>query len=217
MVIVAKPEVAVAVEVALRVQRAADADVRRRLQRQQALLGRPAERRAMGVRRTEVGVPGVEVGVEVDQRDRPVLSVQCPQQRQRDGVVAAEGDDAVGPAEQAGRRRLDGRDGLEQVERVDPDVAGVGDLVDVPRVHVELRVERPEQLGPGPQCLGPEPGTRPVGRTAVERHAQDRHRSPAHVVQARQPGEGVRPGEARDLQPRRWPHRRLAHLGHQVR
>jgi hypothetical protein len=38
---------------------------------EQVLLGGPPERRAVRDRRAEVGVPGVEVGVEVDERDLP--------------------------------------------------------------------------------------------------------------------------------------------------
>ena len=66
-------EVVVVDEVELVVDRAADAEVDRLVLRQQAFFGRPAEDGAVGERRVEVGVPRVQVRVEVDQRDGTVL------------------------------------------------------------------------------------------------------------------------------------------------
>src|SRR5690606_4459378 len=68
----AEAEAPVVLQVLLAVQRAADADVRGRLGVGQPFPQGPAEGGAGGVRRVEVGVPGVGVGVEVEQRDRPV-------------------------------------------------------------------------------------------------------------------------------------------------
>ncbi len=62
---------------------------------QQALLGGTAKRCAVRARRPEIGVPGVQVGVEMHQRHRPVHLVDRLQRRQRDGVVTAEQDDAL--------------------------------------------------------------------------------------------------------------------------
>ena len=61
----------------------------------------------MRVGSAEVGVPRVEVRVEVHERDRPVLGRDRAQQRQRDRVVAADRHDAVGLPEQSPRCRLD--------------------------------------------------------------------------------------------------------------
>ena len=69
----AESEPAVVLEVLLAVQRSTRADVGQRLGVEEALLDRPAERGAVGVLGAEVGVPGVQVGVEVHQRDRAVL------------------------------------------------------------------------------------------------------------------------------------------------
>lgn len=67
---------------------------------QQALLGSVVEVGAvvdasdLGRRATkDLGPPGVEVGVEVDDRDGAVGPVDGPQQGQRDGVVSSERDD----------------------------------------------------------------------------------------------------------------------------
>ena len=77
----------------------------------------------------EVGVPGVEVGVEVHQCHRTVPAVMRPQQRVGDGVVAAERDDPRAGVDEFGRLLLDLRDGGGDVERVGRDVAGVDDLL----------------------------------------------------------------------------------------
>ena len=45
----------------------------------------------------EVGVPGVEMRVEVHQGQGPVPLGRGAQQRQRDGVVAADGDQVAAP------------------------------------------------------------------------------------------------------------------------
>ena len=71
------------------VDRAADADLHDALGVEQALLDRPAERRAVGVGVVaEIAVVGVGVGVEMDEAERPPRA-ERPQDRQRDEVIAA--------------------------------------------------------------------------------------------------------------------------------
>ena len=156
-------EHAVVGQVGGRVERAADADVQAVLGVEQALLAGPAERRAVGERRTEVGVPGVEVRVEVQHGDRAVVAVQRAQQRQRDGVVAAEGDQLGAAVAQLVGSALDGGDRLGEVERVDRDVAGVGHLLYGERLDVQPRVVGPQQLGRARGC-GPGRTGRRAGR-----------------------------------------------------
>ena len=152
----------------------------------------------MGERGAEVGVPGVQVRVEVQHRDLAVVAGQRPQDRQRDGVVAAQGEQRrpVGP--DVGDGGVDLLDRLGEVERVDRDVTGVGHLLDAERVHVLRRVVRPQQLRRVADVPGTEPGARPVADAGVERHAQDRDVRAGHLVDPRQPGEGGRPGVAGD-------------------
>ena len=150
-----KPSTPSSDEVGGRVQRTADADVQAVLRVEQALLAGPAERGAVGERGAEVGVPGVEVGVEVQHGHRAVVAVQRAQQRQRDGVVAAERDSLVPPVAQLVGGALDRGDRLADVERVDRDVAGVGDLLGGERLDVEPRVVGPQQLGEARMCPGP--------------------------------------------------------------
>ena len=90
-------EAGVVDEVLRREQGAADAHVHGVVLEQQALLEGAAEGRAVGVGGAEVGVPGVEVRVEVQEGGRPVALVDGPQQGQRDRVVAADGDEVLRP------------------------------------------------------------------------------------------------------------------------
>ena len=167
------PSTRVVLEVRLAVQRAADADVQRPLHVDQAFFAGPAERRAVGVRRAEVGVPGVEVRVEVQHGDRAVIARQRPQDRQRDGVVAADGQHCGTVAAKVGDRRVDRGDRLVDVERVDRDVTAVGDLLIGERFHLQRRVVRPQQLRRGAYVTGAESGTGAVGHPTVERDSDD--------------------------------------------
>ncbi len=96
-----KPAVPVVLVVARPAQRGADAGVDVGVVAQQALLGRVVEVRPVvdagdlrGRAAEDLGAPRVQVAVEVDDRDGAVGAVDGAQQRQGDGVVAAEGDDA---------------------------------------------------------------------------------------------------------------------------
>jgi hypothetical protein len=125
------------------VQRAANADVQAVLRVEQTLLAGPPERGAMRERRAEVGVPGVEVSVEMQHGDRAVVAVQRAQQRQCDGVVTAQCDQLRAAVAQFVGRSLDSGDRLGDVERVDRDVTGVGNLLDGERLDVQARVIGP--------------------------------------------------------------------------
>ena len=129
----------------------------------------------------------------------PCLFGGGAQQRQRDGVVAAEGHQAGAVGGQLERGGLDGLDGLVDVERVDGDVAGVGDLGDLERRHVQRRVVGPQQPRRLADVRGPEAGAGPVGDAGVERHADDDDVGGRHLVESRQPGERCGAGEARRL------------------
>ena len=65
-------------QVARTVERAAQADVGAVVREQEPFLPGPAERGAVGEALAEVGVPGVEVGVEVDQGQRAVPLAPWP-------------------------------------------------------------------------------------------------------------------------------------------
>ena len=157
---------------------------------EQSLLAGSAERGAMGERSAEIGVPGVQVGVEVQHRNWAVVAVQRAQQRQRDGVVAAQGDQLCAAVAQLVGGLLDGGDGLGDIERVDRNVAGVGHLLHGERLDVQPRVIGPQQLGRGPDMARTEPGAGSVGDARVERDADHGDVGVWHLVDAGQTGEG---------------------------
>ena len=124
-----EPEGLVGLELGLVVDTAAQADVDAPAQVEQSLLGGATERRTVPHGRAVQGVPGVEVRVEVDHRDRALALRHGAQEGQRDGVVAAECDQA-GPVRREGvGLALDrGHGGVDGVRR-DAQVTGVDHLV----------------------------------------------------------------------------------------
>jgi len=85
------------------------------------------------------------VRVEVDQRDRAEPLLGGPQQRVRDRVVAADGQQVAGVCEELRGGGLDLADRLGDVERVAGDVARVGDLLLGQRADLERGVPGAEQ------------------------------------------------------------------------
>jgi hypothetical protein len=67
---------------------------------------------------------------------------------------------------------------------------------------------RPEESRPVPDGVRAEAGSRPVGDAAVEGDAEDGDVAGVDVLAAREPREGGRPREARDLERVDRPHRR---------
>src|SRR5262249_52605884 len=197
-------------------ERAADPHVHRAVLEQELLLERAAERRPVRVRRAEVGVPGVEVGVEVQQRGRPVALAEGAQQRQRDRMVAAQGQEALRPREQEVGGGLDLADGLLDVEGIAANVARVGHLLLGERTDVERGVVVAKEAGGLADGDRAEARPRTVGDARVEGHAEDGDVAALDLVEARQAGEGGRPREARDLQRVDRPLRRVVRLAHRA-
>ena len=177
---------------------------------EQPLLGGAPERRAVGERGAEVGLPGVQVRVEVHQCDRPEPLPGHAQQRERDRVVAADREQAASPGQQPGRGSLHLVDRLVDVERVARDVTGVRHLLRGERPDAQAGMPGPQQPRSLPDRGRAEPGARPVGRSAVERDPGDGHVAAADLVAPRQQRERRRPGKARGLAGVHRPAHRLA-------
>ena len=71
------------------IQRTSDAELHRPCGIDQAFLDRSATPRAMGVALSPVVVPGVRVGVEIDQADRPMPLENRAELSEGDGMVSA--------------------------------------------------------------------------------------------------------------------------------
>ena len=90
----------------------------------QALLDRVKERRAVAPGEAETLGPGIDMGVEMDERQRTCAARQSPQQRQGHGVVAAQCDKM---AEWCGLL-LDPRQAPRNVAMGDREIADVGNV-----------------------------------------------------------------------------------------
>jgi len=192
------PQAGVVGQVGGVVQRTADAHVHTPRTIDQPLLRGAAERRAVRVGRPEVGVPGVKVRVEVHHSHRAVPTSDGTQQRQRDRVVAAEGEQAPGPLGQRIGAALHLRDRLLDRKRVHGDVPGVDDLEPGERRDADSRVVRPQQSRGLAHVGRPEAGPRSVADARVEGDAEDGHVEVRHFVEPGQSGEGGRSCEAWD-------------------
>ncbi len=138
---------------------------------QQVLFERPAKWGAVRHRCVEVGVPGVQVRVEVHERKRTVKSPKRPKVRQGHRVVAADRDEfACALADDVAHAVLDLATGFRDVERRDRHVSGIDDLHLLQRRHAEIDViagpQRPGGLAHGHRA---EPRSRPVRGATVER------------------------------------------------
>ena len=165
------------------VERAADPDVGAVPGNEQPLLGGPPERGAVRQRRVEVGVPGVQVGVEVHEGHRAVPAMVGPQQRVGDGVVATEGDQLrAGSMRSNACASICHRGG--DVERIADDVTRVDHLLMRERRGLQRRVVGPQQARGLADVRRSEPSPGPIGDTGVERDTDDGHVPALHVLVA---------------------------------
>ena len=141
---------------------------------EQALLGGAPERGAVGVGGAEVGVPGVEVRVEVQHGDPPVRRGAASAAAAMRSCGRRRWTAACAALAQA-RRRARWPDRVLEVERVDREVAGVRHLLGGERRHVQRGVVGPQQLRRRPDVRGAEAGAR-AGRTHRSRRARRRPR-----------------------------------------
>src|SRR5690606_15739645 len=122
----AEAEAVVVVEVLLAVERAAGTNVADGFGVQNAFLHRAAERRAMRVFGAEICVPGIQVRVKVQHGNGATGALRGgAEQRQGNGVVAANGDQLGAGGGQVERVLLNGLNGLIDIERVHGHVAGI--------------------------------------------------------------------------------------------
>ena len=109
---------------------------------EQPLLKRAPERRAVRVGGAEVRIPGVQVRVDVQQRELTVAFCERAQEGQRDRVVTTDRHQPDAALEKGTRLALDGCDRLGDVEGAHRDVAGVGHLGQGERCGVQGGVLR---------------------------------------------------------------------------
>ena len=119
-------------------------------------------------------------------------STQSAQEGEGDRVVAAECHQRGAVLAQLLRLGLDGRDRVAQVERVDCDVARVGDLLHAERVNVLRWVVRAQQLRRRANVARPESGAGAVTHPGIEGNAHDENVCPGYFVGSRESRKGLR-------------------------
>ncbi len=137
--------------------------------------------------------------IDMDEAQRPVLAPHRPQDRQHDGVVAAERQRPAAMREDLVIGRLDDVDALLKIEGVDGDVADIGDRQAVEGRRARGHVVGPDQAAFGANLARPEARAGPVGGAGVERHAHEAGIQTLRARQARQAHHGRRAAEARHL------------------
>ena len=142
----------------------------------------------------EIRVPGVEVGIEMDQCERPEASGRRPEERQSDRMVATQRENVSGPLGDLSCGLFDLPDRLLDPEWGAGDVAGIGNLTRE-RLGLRPRVVRTQHPGSGADGGGPEARAGPVDDAAVERDADDRDLGLSHGIKCWQAGEGRRARE----------------------
>ena len=111
----------------LAVHGAADADLDVLRGSDDLLFDGATERRPVEVLAAEVVTPGVDVRVELDERQRPVLLRNRAQARQRDRVIAADDQRRRAGVEDPRHPAFDRRVGRLNAHRRRVDVAGIDD------------------------------------------------------------------------------------------
>jgi len=142
---------------------------------EQAFLGCAPEGCAVRYRRTEIGLPGVEMGIEVDQCDRPEMLPGHAEEGEGDRVIAADREQVSGSTEQFRRACFDLLHGFFDVERIARDVASVCDLLGAKWRYVESRMPWAQQPGSLANCSRAETRAWTVRRATVKRHSDDGH------------------------------------------
>ncbi|MNV53784.1 hypothetical protein D3C71_1459430 [compost metagenome] len=165
--------VAAPVEVVSGVALGAQADLHDTVRVQQAFFNGATEGGAVGDFLAEHVIVHIGVGVDVHQADLAVLFMDGTQDRQGDGVVAAQGQGDHIVFEDVVVGLFDDPHGIQQVERVDCHVADVGNRQRVERCRTGGHVVRADHYRFGADVTRPEAGAGAQRSTDVQRHAYE--------------------------------------------
>ncbi|MOA12114.1 hypothetical protein D3C78_1320830 [compost metagenome] len=153
----------------------------------------------------------VSVSVDVHQADLAVLLVDGTQDRQGDGVVAAQGQGDHVVFEDVVVGLLDDPHGIQQVEGVDRDVADVGNRQRVERRSASGHVVRANHHRFSTDFARPETGARAQGSTDVQRHAYEGSVQAGSGIQVGESHHGGDAAEARHFVAAQWLVKNLVH------
>src|SRR5215211_1133228 len=152
----------------------------------------------------EVDIPGVGMGVELHEGQRPVNRSGSPEFRKRDGMVAAQ--DYRGDTGSMDRLQalLYPPVTLLDVARHDGDVTVIYGREEVEDRHVQARVVASEEVGDAAYAFGAEAGSGPESGARVERRAHYRGVCVRQVPRVRQAHKGAHVREARGRERIGW-------------
>src|SRR5215207_3891820 len=167
---------------------------------EEVLFASPPERRAVRVLLTEVGVPGVGMGVELHEGERSVHSRSRPKFWQGDGMVAAQDYQGYSGLVHRCQALLYVPVALLYVAWDDGNVTVVYDREVVEDRHVQARVVAPQEVGSAAYPFGTETGPGPEGGACIERRTYDGGVGVLQVLRVRQAHEGSDAREARRLE-----------------
>jgi len=172
------------------IKRAANTDMHTRGEVDNAFFGGAPKRSSVGYGCAKVGVPSVEVGIEMEHGHWAMFSRRYAKEWQCNGVVSADGDEPASPGCQLCRALADLANSLFDVEGVCHYIAGISNLLLAEGFDILRRVVWPQESGCFAHLGWTEPGTRSKTYAAVERNPDDRNVGCRHLIQARKAGEG---------------------------
>src|SRR5436309_2736303 len=140
----------------------------------QAFFNGVLHRSAVGVRAAEVAAPGIAVSVELHEGDGAVMLMNRAQDGKQNGVIAAD-TYWTGSSAQHGIELLG--DALVSVfnrERVDGEVAEIGDAPSLKWINFEHRIPWPNHRRLHADVARPEAWAGTIGCATVKRHSDQR-------------------------------------------
>ncbi|MNX78120.1 hypothetical protein D3C86_1096910 [compost metagenome] len=203
--------VAAPVEVVSGVALGAQADLHDTVRVQQAFFNGATEGGAVGDFLAEHVIVHIGVGVDVHQADLAVLFMDGTQDRQGDGVVAAQGQGDHIVFEDVVVGLFDDPHGIQQVEGVDRDVADVGNRQRVERRSAGRHVVRADHHRFRADFARPETGAGTQGSTDVQRHAYEGSVQAGSGIQMGESHHGGDAAEARHFVAAQWLVKNLVH------
>ena len=142
------------------------------------------------MRASEVASPSVVVGVELDQRDRTELPVDRTQDGQQNRVISADADGTRARVGHFAQLVRDAVVGIVQGERINREVAVIGDAPMRKRVDIQHRVPRTNNGALLAHMARTEARPRTVGGAAIEGDPNERNIEFLRARNVRQAHEG---------------------------
>src|ERR1039458_5651449 len=125
----------------------------------------------MGVRRSEIRVPCIEVSIKVHHRNWSVFGGHRTEQRKCDGVISPNGDDSLGAFVEFATSVFDVSNGSLKVKGIDANVAGIGYLALGKGRHILGCVIGSQQTRGGAHVARTKARPRTIGNATIKRDA----------------------------------------------